>query len=77
MPDAIPGIFDFTDACATHDECYASGQQTRPVPRVLPAGHGRHRRRPYPSAHDARRYLCLTFTQLYFFGVRLLGQLFF
>lgn len=78
VPDAIPGVFDFTDACAAHDLCYASGQQTQgqcdesfrqDMVATCAVQH--------PSALDARRYLCLSFAQLYFFGVQLFGQFFF
>lgn len=74
FPDAIPGIFDFTDTCAAHDECCASGDQTLAAcdeafrQNMVAACIVQH-----PSAVDARRYLCLTFPQLYYFGVRLFG----
>ena len=77
VPDSIPGIFDFTGACASHDACYAAGEQTR-------AGCDEAFRQDmvaeclaqHPSAFDARRYACLTFAQLYFAGVRLFGGFF-
>jgi hypothetical protein len=75
--DAIPGIFDFTAACAAHDVCYASGTQTQLAcddafrQNMVAACATQH-----PSALDGRRFLCLTFAQLYYFGVRLFGQFF-
>ena len=76
VPDALPGIFDFSAACAVHDACYASGQSQVACDeafrqRMVAACAVQH-----PSAVDPGRYLCLTFAQLYFFGVRLFGQFF-
>ena len=77
VPDSIPGIFDFTDACAAHDACYASGEQTRAecdnqfrqdMNAACVAQH--------PSALDPGRYACLFFAQLYFVGVSLFGGFF-
>ncbi|MDQ3895791.1 MAG: phospholipase [Actinomycetota bacterium] len=78
VPDAIPGIFDFTNACANHDACYASHEQTQAecdqafLADMVAACVAQH-----PSALDARRYACFTFAGLYFTGVRLFGQFFF
>ena len=78
VPDSVPGIFDFTEACAAHDACYASGESTQAAcdeafrTEMVAACVAQH-----PSALDARRYLCLTLAHLYFTGVRLLGQFFF
>lgn len=78
VPDTIPGIFDFTDACAAHDECYASGGQTQAqCDESLRQDMVATCAVQHPSALDAGRYLCLTFAQLYFFGVRLFGGFFF
>ncbi len=77
VPDSIPFIFDFTSACASHDLCYAGGQQTQAacdsqfrqdMTALCVAQH--------PAALDPVRYLCLTFAQLYYAGVRLFGQFF-
>ena len=76
VPDAIPGIFDFTDACATHDACYASGQMQLACDDAFGADMAAECVADFPSALDARRHLCLTFAQLYYFGVRLFGQFF-
>jgi hypothetical protein len=76
VPDAIPGIFDFTDACAAHDACYASGQSQLACDEAFRADMVAECAADFPSAVDARRYLCLTFAQLYYFGVRLFGQFF-
>jgi hypothetical protein len=75
VPDTIPGIFDFTEACAAHDECYAAGEQTRLAcdlafrQDMIAACQVQH-----PSPLDARRYACLAFAELYFNGVRVFGQ---
>jgi hypothetical protein len=78
VPDTIPGVFDFTSACAAHDLCYAGGEQTqaacdnqflRDMTASCVAQH--------PAALDPLRYVCLTFAQLYYAGVALFGQFFF
>ena len=77
VPDTIPGIFDFTDACAAHDACYGSGEQTQAqcdqafLQDLVAACAAQH-----PSALDPTRYLCLTFAQLYYAGVVLFRQFF-
>ena len=77
VPDTIPGIFDFTDACADHDACYASGEQTRAeCDEAFRRDMVAECLAQHPSALDARRYVCLTFAQLYFVGVRLFGGFF-
>ena len=76
VPDAVPGIFDFTDACAVHDVCYASGQPQLACDEAFRQQMVAACAADFPSALDARRYLCLTFAQLYYFGVRLFGQFF-
>ena len=76
VPDAIPGIFDFTNACAAHDACYASGQAQLACDEAFRQAMVAACAAQYPSALDARRYLCLTFAQLYYFGVRVFGQFF-
>ena len=77
VPDALPGIFDFTTACAAHDLCYAGGEQTQAecdtqfrqdMNALCVAQH--------PAALDPVRYVCLTFAQLYYAGVRFFGQFF-
>jgi hypothetical protein len=76
VPDALPGIFDFSSACAFHDVCYASGQSQLACDEAFRRNMVAACAVQYPSAVDPRRYLCLTFAQLYFFGVRLFGQFF-
>jgi hypothetical protein len=77
VPDALPGIFDFTSACAGHDLCYAGGAQTQAecdiqfrqdMNALCVAQH--------PAALDPLRYVCLTFAQLYYAGVVFFGQFF-
>jgi hypothetical protein len=78
VPDAIPGLFDFTGACANHDACYSSGEKTKAecdsafLQDMTAACVAQH-----PSALDPARYVCLTFAQLYYLGVLLFGQFFF
>lgn len=78
VPDALPGIFDFTSACASHDLCYAGGQQTQAtcdtqfLQAMTASCVAQH-----PAALDPLRYVCLTFAQLYYAGVRFFGQFFF
>ncbi len=78
VPDRIPGTFDFTGACAAHDECYASGERTQAECDVQfrqdmnAACVAQH-----PSALHPGRYACLYFAQLYYTGVVLFGQFFF
>ena len=76
VPDTIPGIFDFTDACAAHDACYASGEAQLPCDDAFRDDMVAECVADFPSAVDPRRHLCLTFAQLYYFGVRLFGQFF-
>ena len=78
VPDSIPGIFDFTAACAAHDACYGSGEQTR----AECDDQFRHDMNAacvtqHPSALDPARYPCLFFAQLYYAGVVFFGQFFF
>ena len=77
VPDAIPGIFDFTGACASHDLCYAGGEQTQAqcdtqfrqdMTALCVAQH--------PAGRNPLRYVCLTVAQLYYAGVRFFGQFF-
>ena len=78
VPDTVPRLFDFTDACAAHDACYASGEHTqaqcdnqfrKDMETACLAQH--------PSALNPSRYACLFFAQLYYTGVVLFGQFFF
>jgi hypothetical protein len=77
VPDSLPGVFDFTTACAAHDLCYAGGQQTQAqcdeqfrqdMNALCVAQH--------PGTLNPVRYVCLTFAQLYYAGVRFFGQFF-
>lgn len=76
VPDAIPGIFDFTDACATHDACYASGEDQAVCDEVFRQDTIAACVAQHPSALGAPRYACLFFAHLYYAGVRLFGQFF-
>ncbi|HVL05076.1 MAG TPA: phospholipase A2 [Acidimicrobiales bacterium] len=77
VPDTIPGIFDFTTACAGHDLCYAGGQQTQAqcddrflqdMSALCLAQH--------PGTLNPVRLVCLTFAHLYYAGVSLFGRFF-
>lgn len=76
VPDTIPGVFDFTDACAAHDACYASGQDQATCDDAFRQDMVAACAAQHPSALDGRRYACLTLAQLYYFGVRLFGRFF-
>jgi hypothetical protein len=75
VPDQLPGIFDFTDACVRHDICYALGADRLACDLafrqdMVELCHVQH---PHPL--DLGRVVCLTFAELYFLGVRLFGGL--
>ena len=77
VPDALPAIFDFTSACAAHDLCYAGGEQTRDeCDAQFLQDMGALCVTQHPAVLDPLRYVCLTFAQLYYAGVRLFGQFF-
>lgn len=73
VPDAIPGVFDFTAACTQHDACYAAGGDRLACDLAFRQAMISACRTQHPDATDPRRYTCLTFAELYFVGVRLLG----
>jgi hypothetical protein len=75
VPDELPGIFDFTEACVRHDACYAVGADRLACDLsfrqdMVELCHVQH-----PDALDLGRLVCLTFAELYFLGVRLFGGL--
>lgn len=77
VPDTIPGIFDFTDACTAHDACYAAGEQTRAAcDAELLEDMNATCLVQHPSALAPGRFACLFFAQLYHAGVRLFGRFF-
>ena len=77
VPDTLPGIFDFTEACEEHDVCYAAGVDRLACDVEFREDLVAACVTQHPDALDARRYLCLTFAELYFIGVRLFGGFFF
>ena len=78
VPDTVPGLFDFTDACAAHDECYASGEQTQAeCDTQFRQDMNAACVTQHPSALDPARYACLVFAQVYYAGVVFFGQFFF
>ena len=77
VPDALPGIFDFTSACQEHDVCYAAGVNRLACDVELRSDLVALCVSQHPDAFDPRRYVCLGFAELYFLGVRLFGGFFF
>ena len=76
VPDTLPGIFDFTEACEAHDVCYAAGGDRLACDVEFREDLGDLCRAQHPDVFDVRRYACLGFADLYFFGVRLFGGFF-
>ena len=77
VPDAIPGVFDFTAACVRHDACYAGGGDRLACDTAFRQAMIAACLAQHPGIHDARRYTCLAFAELYYVGVRLFGGFFF
>ncbi len=77
VPDQLPGIFDFTEACAAHDDCYAVGEDRAACDTSFRQDMLQLCTTQHPEALDAGRVLCFTFAELYFLGVRLFGGPFF
>lgn len=77
VPDAIPGVFDFTAACTQHDACYAEGVDRLACDVAFRTDMIEACQAQHPDVFDPRRYRCLTFAELYFIGVRLFGGAFF
>ena len=77
VPNSVPGVFDFTAACANHDACYAAGSDRQACDvafreEMITACDTQH-----PEVYDPRRYTCLSFAELYYIGVRIFGGFFF
>lgn len=77
VPDAIPGVFDFTAACIHHDACYASAGDRLACDMALRQAMTAACLAQRPDVYHVRRYTCLAFAELYYFGVRLFGGLFY
>ena len=77
VPDAIPGVFDFTAACTQHDACYAAAGDRLACDLTFRQAMVAGCLAQSPSVYDARRYICLAFAELYYAGVRLFGGYFF
>ena len=73
VPDQIPGIYDFTAACAAHDACYALGVDRLACDQVFRQAMLASCTALHPQLFDIRRYLCIGAAELYFLGVRLFG----
>ncbi len=76
VPDALPGIFDFTAACEAHDECYASGEDRAACDQAFREDLLTACATQHPDAFDIRRYLCFGLAELYYIGVSLFGGFF-
>lgn len=76
VPDAIPGVFQFTPACLVHDECYGTQSLSRLGCDLQFLDDMK------ASCDDVRwtlpqnRDRCLKIAGVYFYGVRLLGGFF-
>jgi hypothetical protein len=75
--DTLPGIFDFTEACAEHDACYAEGVDRLACDLAFREDLAAACVAQHPDAFDPRRYACLAFAEFYFLGVALFGGFFF
>ncbi|HEX6596363.1 MAG TPA: phospholipase A2 [Acidimicrobiales bacterium] len=75
VPDELPGIFDFTDACVRHDACYALGADRLACDTAFRQDMLQLCVAQHPEALDVGRLVCFTFAELYFLGVRLFGGL--
>ena len=73
VPDTLPGIFDFTAACESHDACYAEGVDRLACDEAFRADLLASCATQHPEAFDVRRYLCFGLAELYYLGVRLFG----
>jgi hypothetical protein len=73
VPDAIPGVFDFTAACLQHDRCYAAGVNRLACDVAFRQALIASCLSQHPDAYDPRRYTCLALAELYYGGVRLFG----
>jgi hypothetical protein len=74
VPETIPGIFDFTEACVAHDACYAAGVDRLACDLAFREDMIAACETQHPDPFDFQRQVCLGFAELYFFGVRLFGQ---
>jgi hypothetical protein len=74
VPETLPGIFDFTEACIAHDACYAQGVDRLACDLAFREDMIAACLSQHPDPLDFRRQVCLGFAELYFFGVRLFGQ---
>ncbi len=67
VPDTLPGIFDFTAACESHDACYAAGVDRLACDLAFREDLVAACQSQHPDLFDPRRYACLFFANLYFF----------
>ena len=77
VPNSVPGVFNFTAQCAQHDACYVAGGDRLACDTTFRQAMVSACTAQHPDLADPRRYLCLTFAELYFLGVRLFGGFFF
>ena len=73
VPDALPGVFDFTAACERHDTCYSLGVDRLACDRAFRADLLAACATQHPDALAVGRLLCAVFAELYYLGVTLFG----
>ena len=73
VPDQLPGIFDFTEACQAHDACYAAAEDRLACDLAFRQDMIQLCQAQHPAVLDPARLVCQTFAELYFLGVRLFG----
>lgn len=74
-PETLPGIFDFTEACAAHDACYAQGEDRGACDEAFREDLVASCVAQHADASDPRRYFCLGFAAVYYTAVRVATQL--
>ncbi|MGH9225807.1 MAG: hypothetical protein ACRD2W_18935 [Acidimicrobiales bacterium] len=75
VPNSIPGIFDFSPACAAHDRCYVRGGENSACDSQFLTDMLALCAAQHPQALDPTRYLCQAFALLYYGGVVIFGLL--
>lgn len=73
VPNSLPGLFDFTQACAAHDACYDAGVDRLACDLAFRTDMIELCQVQHPEALSPGRLICQTFAELYFLGVRILG----
>jgi RHS repeat-associated protein len=68
VPEGLGGLYDFTEACANHDECYACGEPKNECDEKFYADMAASCRRDHPWFSPFRQY-CLELASLYYAAV--------